>query len=562
MAQKISNLAVGSKVKITGSKYSGSSTGTEYEMIVAAKNHPGYAGGVVLVSEFAVKFCAFDAKEPRNPSTTLQTTGNARYAHSNLLQWLNSDTHPWYASKHDYDQEPSEGFVSRSPYSNQRGFMSHFPAAFNALLLDVPAVTIVAGGSGRETVTSKWAIPSITELFGVNALTDKAEGSQFAYFSTAERRKCTLNSGEVVPSHYYTRTAQAETDGTATRSYQLVSVVANTGSTGNVYPQDGEAFVRPFCLVSNDALVSDAATNGYYGILYNAAPTAPTSINVPATVNGGTNIAVSWSAGVDSDGNLAGYVLERSDNGGGWTMVYRGALREYIDAVPYGLTSVAYRVKAFDSYGAESGYMTSAPRTVNNNTAPTISGSNGSLGSFSTAFTAQSYTVDDAQGGSVTVVERLDGAVRRTYTATLGAANSFSFTASEWRRILNGNHTITITATDSLGLSTVRTWTFVKANNTLTFFINPLPADAMPDRCVVAAAGSFPEGSTLKIEVCNNANDASPRWEDISAKLGEKYFFANAAKTAASWAFGLRCTLTRGTATDAVWLDYITINYR
>jgi hypothetical protein len=98
--------------------------------------------------------------------------------------------------------------------------------------------------------------------------------------------------------------------------------------------------------------------------------------------------------------------------------------------------------------------------------------------------------------------------------------------------------------------------------NTLTFTITPLPADAMPDRCVVDAVGGFPSGSTLKVEVCNNANDASPRWEDVSDKLRKKHFFANTTKTASAWAFGLRCTLTRGTATGSVWLDYITINYR
>ena len=84
----------------------------------------------------------------------------------------------------------------------------------------------------------------------------------------------------------------------------------------------------------------------------------------------------------------------------------------------------------------------------------------------------------------------------------------------------------------------------------------------MPDRCVVQAVGGFPEGSSLKVEVSNNANDASPFWEDVSAKLGKKHFFANTAKTASAWGFGLRVTLKRNTATGAVWLDYITINYR
>jgi hypothetical protein len=297
-------------------------------------------------------------------------------------------------------------------------------------------------------------------------------------------------------------------------------------------------------------------------MVYNAAPTAPSTITVPTTINGGTNIDISWSVGADADANLAGYILERSVNGGGWSQIYNGALRQFTDAITFGWTSVAYRVKTYDAYNAQSGYTTSAIRTVVNNTAPTITGSDGNLGGFSATFTAQNYTVNDAQGGTVAVVERVDGVVKRSYNATLGAAASFSFTAAEWQQILNGQHTITITATDSLGLSTVRTWTFTKTVNTLTLTINPLPADEMPDRCVVAAVGYFPTGSTLKIEVCNNANDASPKWEDVSDKQGKKHFFTNTAKTAASWAFGLRCTLTRGTATSTAWLDYIAINYR
>lgn len=562
MAQKISNLTVGSKIKITGSRYAGTSSGAPYEMIVAAKGHPGYTGGMVLITEFAAKYCALDAKEPTNPDDSIKSFGNARYGHSNLLQWLNSNANPWYTAKHDYDQEPTVDFVSKNPYATQKGFMSHFPAEFNSLLLDVQALTIVAGGAGRETITSKWALPSVTELFGTNEIVDKSEGNQFSYFNSDERRKCTLNTGEVIPSPYYTRTPKTLDGINGTMSHEIVTVMASTGAKSSAKPYSGDTFVRPFCLVSNDALVSDSAVDGYYAMIYNAAPNKPMTISLPETINSGTDFEISWSAGSDSDGNLAGYILERSINGTTWTEVYRGALRSYTDAAKAEWTNVAYRVQTYDTYGAPSDYLYSEKRTVTHNTAPTISGTDGNLGVLGTTFPAQTYTVNDAEGGTVTVVERLDGVARRTFTATLGTTTSYSFTASEWRRILNGQHTLTITATDSNGLSSVRTWTFTKAVNSLTFTITPLPADAMPDRCVVDAVGNFPAGSVLKVEVCNNANDASPRWEDVSDKLRGKHFFANRSKTAGSWAFGLRCTLTRGTATGAVWLDYITINYR
>lgn len=562
MAQKISNLDIGYKVRITDSRFAGATTGEAYTMIVAAKNHPGYPGGVVLITEFAARFADFDAKEPNNPAAGTRDNGNARYAYSNILQWLNSDESNWYTPKHPYDQAPSSGYVVQNPYDTLQGHMSHFPAAFNSLLLDIPAVTVVAGSIETEIVTSKWALPSVTELFGTHEVPGVPEGSHFPYFSNDDRRECTRNTGSSIDGFYYTRSPKAYTDGTQTHTTQLAGVRCVFGNEQMVQPSGGKDCVRPFCLVSSDALVSDSPTDGYYSMVYNATPTAPTTITVPATVNGGTNITVSWSAGADADGNLSGYILERSVNGGAWSQIYKGALRQFDDPITFGWLSVAYRVTTYDAYDAQSGYVTSETRTVNNNTAPTITGSDGNLGSFSASFTAQSYTVNDAQGGTVTVVERVDGVVKRQYNATLGTAASFSFTAAEWQQVLNGQHTITITATDSLGLSTVRTWTFTKSVNALTLTITPLPADAMPDRCVVDAVGYFPTGSTLKVEVCNNANDASPRWEDVSDKLGKKHFFNNTSKTASAWAFGLRCTLNRGTATSAAWLDYITINYR
>ena len=306
---------------------------------------------------------------------------------------------------------------------------------------------------------------------------------------------------------------------------------------------------------------TDMSTRLLYYIPNNP-PTAPTTITIPTAINGGTNVTITWGAGTDVDGNLAGYVLERSVAGGAWTQVYRGALRTFTDSITFGWTTVAYRVKAYDSENAESGYKTSSTVTIVNNTAPTISGSNGDLGSFTTTPISHSYSVSDAQSDTVTVVEKVDGVTKKTYMATLGASNVFTYTADEWQQVLNGLHTLTVIATDSKGASATRTWTFTKTVNTFTLTITPVTTDAMSDRCVVNAVGNFPTGSVLTIKVCNNGNDTTPTWEDVSTKLGEKHFFTNATKTAENWAFGLQVTLERGTATGAVWLDYVNANFR
>ena len=551
MPQVITSLPIGSKIKL------GKIYGQDIVWIVGEFNRANMpSGSVTLVTEKAIKYAFFDAAE--NVSGYAYGFNNYRY--SNLNQWLNATggAGAWYSTPSGWPQDqPPTGVYA---YDDDPGFLNGFSELERASIMTTTVRWNELNGSGQ--MQALVFLPDQYELSG-------GTSSLAACIADANLRKSYMMDAAVADSGtsidntktsaIWTRRQEAETN------YRVFTHYINdsgTESTPTSQCNQGKA-VRPMINIRNTVQVSDTPdANGAYSVIYNAAPTAPGSITVAGVINGGTTTTVSWTAGADTDGNLAGYILERSVAGGAWGQVYKGALRSFTDSIVLGWASVAYRVKSYDAYDAESAYTTSATRTVNNNTSPTISGTDGNLGSYSTAFTAQSYTVNDAQGGTVTVVERLDGVVKRTFSATLGGSNSFSFTTAEWRQVLNGVHTITITATDSQGLATVRTWTFTKAVNTLTFTITPLPADAMPDRCVVDAAGNFPTGSTLKIEVCNNANDASPRWEDVSAKLGEKHFFTNASKTASAWAFGLRCTLTRGTATGAVWLDYITINYR
>ena len=74
----------------------------------------------------------------------------------------------------------------------------------------------------------------------------------------------------------------------------------------------------------------------------------------------------------------------------------------YTDSVVKGWKTVAYRVKAYDSYNAFSAYITSETRAVNNNSAPTISGEDAALGMKTGSF-SQAYTVSDAENNIVIV---------------------------------------------------------------------------------------------------------------------------------------------------------------
>ena len=100
-------------------------------------------------------------------------------------------------------------------------------------------------------------------------------------------------------------------------------------------------------------------------------PTAPTSINLPSTIKGGSSCSVSWSAATDPDGNLEGYIVERSYNGGSsWSQIYQGSATSTSTTIPHGTSTVMFRVCAYDTDGEKSGWCTSSNKTVLNNRAP------------------------------------------------------------------------------------------------------------------------------------------------------------------------------------------------
>ena len=345
----------------------------------------------------------------------------------------------------------------------------------------------------------------------------------------------------------------------------LARLVLAGGTLYGCYAYGGYGGLRPACNLSSDLLISDSVdSDGCYTVIYNQAPTAPSSITVPSEVLGGENLSISWAASTDPDGNLSGYVLERKVGSGTWAQIYKGSSRSYTDAITYGWTSVQYRVKAYDAAGAESAYTTSVTRTVTNNRPPVISGTDSALGSFSTAAPSYEYTVTDADGHQVDVVEMLDGVTLRSYTVTLGQTNTLTIGSEAWLKVVNGSHTLKIVATDAKDASVTRTLTFTKAVTSVEFEQTlAMEADAMPTKALVNIQGNFPAGCTLQVWICNNGNDASPTWEDITQKAstGQKHYFTNQTKTAAAWGVKVKAKLLRGSATETCYIQSIGGNF-
>ena len=310
-----------------------------------------------------------------------------------------------------------------------------------------------------------------------------------------------------------------------------------------------------------EGLESGWRTSSQVTVVNNNAPSAPPSIAVPKDVKGGSTLVISWTAASDSDGNLSGYILERSTDGGfAYMQVYKGDALTYTDTITKGWSTVMYRVKAYDTDGMESGYTTSAIRTVRYNVAPAINASSTSLGEKNAPFNF-GYTVTDADGDTLTVTEKLDGKIANTRTGVAsGTALTFEQVADAagFQRVLNGSHTLTVEVSDgkeTTSASATFTKTVHAASVTLT---TPLAVDGDITVAVLQVTGSIPGDAVFKAEVTNDANDPSPVWQDATTevKKGMNIVFTNSAATNGA-AFNFRVSVSRGASGTGGYIEAV-----
>lgn len=561
MPQKLSALPIQAKVKDTTSLY----YGKPIVYKVVAKNHTGFpASSVTVIADKILCLKAFDAKEASNSDANRQNYGNNRYLYANLRRWLNSEAAAWYAAQHGADAPPNASNVSGgyNPYESEPGFMAGLSAAFKAAILSTARTVVkntVADGGGTETVTDKFFLASVTEVGLANE--GVAEGTLLAGFSDNASR-IAYPTAEAVANSNYTNSSINTGAGWyywlstpyAASSY-YVRTVYSDGALSYALAYGGYGGVRPLCNLNSEILVSDTAdSDGAYTIVWNQPPTNPEGINLPSTIIGGKPAAITWGASTDTDGSIGGYILERATNGGAFSQIYKGTSRAYSDSIIFGWTMVQYRVKAYDNNAAESGYTATAALNVVNSKDPVINGTDSDLGLKTAAFN-QTYSVTNPDAPTIaktlTVVERIDGKQKRSFTATSGSGNTCVVTAEEWTGLANGSHTLTVTVTDNYGGTATRTFTFSKSVTEIEFTLStPLPADAAVTKAIMNVARQIPPGAEFSVEVCNNAFDASPAWQDVTNAVlsGSKIFLENTTKTATNWGFNIRMKVNRKTA--------------
>ncbi len=200
--------------------------------------------------------------------------------------------------------------------------------------------------------------------------------------------------------------------------------------------------------------------------------------------------------------------------------------------------------------------------TVSVNSVPTITSStaNGAnLGTKTAGFNFQ-YVVNDTDGDTVTVKEYLDNVLKRSYTATRGATNTFqAVTTANFQTVLNGAHTLKVVANDGKEDSAAYSVTFTKSVTTASVTLTtPLTADDEIAVMVMTLVGSIPDDANLEVLVTNNANDTNPVWEDATAdiKAGVNHVFTN--KTAVNgFAFNFKLTVSRGASGQGGYISNI-----
>lgn len=565
MAQNLSNLPIGAKVKFGKHSINGE-TAQDIIWLVVAKNHTGYpSNSVTLLTEKVIDLRAFDGTEINNPDTNIATNGNNNYVLSNISRWLNSESASWYTNAHFYDTPPNNSnTLNNTGYDNRPGFLSNFSVSERNSIIS-SNLQVTKYNKTTESFTTKVFLPSYTEL-GVNITGEPIDGTKWAYFNTNN-----FTAAVTTQCTNYTLGTSKPNELTTGWSYWLRSAVSSTTHNGyqtvggtnvtSIAVKNGSTGIRPAMNLSATLSISDTTdSDGCYTFNWNSAPPVPTTLNVP-TIYGGKSATISWNSVSDPDGNPVTYQLERSINGGEFITIYSGTNPLYTTPIAYGSTSVQFRLKAIDSLGASSGYITSTSRTVINNTAPVIDGTDRSLGTKREPFT-QTYTISDTESSTVTVTESIDKVKVRSYVAVRGVTNTFSVEGKTWLKLDNGSHEMTITATDGLDSST-RTYTFFKNVRELTIVTNVMPASVMPIRIKVVVDKNIPPDATFTVEVCNNGFDSVPIWEDATniVKAGLVYEFENTTKTASQWGVKIRVDVKRAGGDSACYVSSIGGNF-
>lgn len=217
----------------------------------------------------------------------------------------------------------------------------------------------------------------------------------------------------------------------------------------------------------------------------------------------------------------SGDVLTATESLDGQTTKSFAPTRNLVNTISVDVDSLSlgkHTVKVVVSDG-QGGTATRTWTFTRTNSAPTISGSDGNLGDKNLGFT-YAYTIDDADGDTLTVVEELnDETIRTINNAPKGEELTVTITSEKLYALgLNSVNTLEITVTDGKGGTAYRRVTFKRTNSA--------PTISGQDKALGLKNGSFAENYTVSdvegdnVVVTEFVDDAQIR--SYQATLGQQ----------------------------------------
>ena len=134
-----------------------------------------------------------------------------------------------------------------------------------------------------------------------------------------------------------------------------------------------------------------------------------------------------------------------------------------------------------------------------------------------------------------------DSVLAQTYT--------FALTEAQFAALSNGQHTMQVKVTDTLGNSATRTTTFTRSVAGIEYIVGPIETDAAAEKILVSLQYYAAE-EDVTVSVSNNAFDENPTWE--LATIGLKHIFSNSTKTAATWGIGVKVQINKSAGYETI----------
>ncbi|MDR3347341.1 MAG: hypothetical protein LBN32_01870, partial [Helicobacteraceae bacterium] len=181
---------------------------------------------------------------------------------------------------------------------------------------------------------------------------------------------------------------------------------------------------------------------------------------------------IEWTYITQSTGATLLYqnsVLQASKDSAKWQTIYSGAATNYENLIT-NEQLIRYRVYMEAGSVADESEPIAVIISI-----PMIVGDEGDLGTFDQSFSPYTYSlakeIDDTEiWDTAQIEERIDGVAINNHTLSIGSSATIDLNGVNWHEILNGQHTLTISAyVEATGGMADKTLTFIKDENVIRF---------------------------------------------------------------------------------------------